>query len=78
MWIANAIQMEIHFLKWIGNLIQIHHNPTNKIFSPDLVDVEGEEKGVEVRTVDDWNPHVQEKETEITVILWRQISQQCY
>jgi hypothetical protein len=53
MWIANAIQMEIHFLKWIGNLIQIHHNPTNKIFSPDLVDVEGEEKGVEVRTVDD-------------------------
>ena len=43
----------------------------NTSFSPDFVDVEGEEEGVEVGAVDDGDPHVQKKEAEISVILGR-------
>ena len=36
---------------------------------PDFIDMKGEEEGVEVRAVDDRQPHVQQEEAEVSVIL---------
>ena len=36
---------------------------------PDFIDMKGEEEGVEVRAVDDRQPHVQQEEAEVAVIL---------